>query len=384
MSIQDFDWVPFFEQMALKLLAFENKQMALIQFLKDANVNGLDDKEKNGRKTPLKEIDPFTFVGLICKHSSEDSLKRILKVLKEKLNIRAKVQASFHGIPIANGQQTWLFSYKAERKNDDVKKLWTLFKQSMKGLDSIEPETFLDAIDVKCSGTAKLTQALFRARPSIFLPVDSQTSRYLARRGLRYKFYNLKEYLEVIESLSSITTKDFFRVSYEAYLENKEITDIESFNISNIKQASKSSNTFNDKPGPEKKPILKARTTIYKYARNSGKSAHAIRKADFKCELDPHHKTFNSKAANKPYVEAHHLIPLGAHYEFENNLDVVDNIVSLCPNCHRLLHHSIKEEKQEKIRILFEKRRVALESKGLAITFRSLFKYYGDDLFDDL
>jgi HNH endonuclease len=37
----------------------------------------------------------------------------------------------------------------------------------------------------------------------------------------------------------------------------------------------------------------------------------------------------------EPYLEAHHIIPLS-----EGGQDVVENVLALCPNCHRMAHHS--------------------------------------------
>src|SRR5690606_5755255 len=66
----------------------------------------------------------------------------------------------------------------------------------------------------------------------------------------------------------------------------------------------------------------------------------SILKAQYKCELDHTHQTFLNKQ-QKPYMEGHHFIPLTYNnakdywHRFGRNIDCVENIVSLCPNCHR-------------------------------------------------
>lgn len=35
----------------------------------------------------------------------------------------------------------------------------------------------------------------------------------------------------------------------------------------------------------------------------------------------------------KPYLEAHHIVPLA-----EDGPDELSNMVALCPNCHRKMH----------------------------------------------
>ena len=73
-------------------------------------------------------------------------------------------------------------------------------------------------------------------------------------------------------------------------------------------------------------------------------------------------------------MEAHHLIPMGAQDDFGVSLDVDANIVSLCPNCHRKLHHGANTEGD--LLNLFNQRKKLLEKSGIQISFEDLKKYY--------
>ena len=109
------------------------------------------------------------------------------------------------------------------------------------------------------------------------------------------------------------------------------------------------------------------------FARNPVISKNAIKLASFKCELNHNHETFVTNA-DKPYVEAHHLIPLSCQRDFKYSLDVEANVVCLCPNCHRKLHYGkdiIKE-----LKILFDSRIEKLNQCGIDITFEKLVEYY--------
>ena len=64
------------------------------------------------------------------------------------------------------------------------------------------------------------------------------------------------------------------------------------------------------------------------------------------CELDNSHKTFQQENSRN-YVEGHHAIPMHAQEDFEHSIDVPENIVALCPNCHRKVHLSNVETKNE-------------------------------------
>jgi HNH endonuclease len=104
---------------------------------------------------------------------------------------------------------------------------------------------------------------------------------------------------------------------------------------------------------------------------------YCLNRSNFVCEINSLHVAFKSNVTGKNYVEAHHLIPLKAQPAFEKALDNPANIISLCPNCHRLLHHAIRSEKIEYLRILLSQSKMAaLMNFGTPITFDEIMKYY--------
>ena len=81
--------------------------------------------------------------------------------------------------------------------------------------------------------------------------------------------------------------------------------------------------------------------------------------AGYRCEINPDHKTFTSSVNVENYVEVHHLIPLTVPIQREfgdSRLDRMVYIFSLCPNCHRRVHHAVISEMEELLRELFKKR----------------------------
>lgn len=115
---------------------------------------------------------------------------------------------------------------------------------------------------------------------------------------------------------------------------------------------------------------------ILTYPRNKVESLEAKRRSDWKCELNPNHITFISSANNKPYIEAHHLIPMSAQDYFETNIDYAHNIVCLCPNCHRKIHHAIDSERREMLRLLFRKREENYHEDNIDINYTKLLHFY--------
>jgi len=62
----------------------------------------------------------------------------------------------------------------------------------------------------------------------------------------------------------------------------------------------------------------------------------AKKRDKFMCGVNNEHVTFISKGNN--YVEGHHIIPMYQQKNYTFKLDNLDNIISLCPNCHREIH----------------------------------------------
>jgi hypothetical protein len=106
----------------------------------------------------------------------------------------------------------------------------------------------------------------------------------------------------------------------------------------------------------------------------------SIIKANYSCEYSTDHKTFLSKRNGKNFMEGHHLIPVSKQLEiwdkFKVNIDCVDNVVSLCPNCHRGIHLGDLETKKELIKKLFLKKQNKLNSLGINLTLEELQKMY--------
>lgn len=118
------------------------------------------------------------------------------------------------------------------------------------------------------------------------------------------------------------------------------------------------------------------------YRRDPSVAALAQQQAGFRCEVDSAHLTFTSRVSKDNFVECHHLIPMSLQPEFRVSLDIVENIVVLCPTCHRLLHHGLPVEKTPLLRELVQRRQVALQSRGVFVEFKRLVKEYGAELPD--
>lgn len=109
-------------------------------------------------------------------------------------------------------------------------------------------------------------------------------------------------------------------------------------------------------------------------------AAEAIKAANFTCEVDAEHWTFTSKAKRHRYVEAHHLIPISQQPRFVASLDVVENIVSLCATCHRMLHFGVEREKKSLLVSLFKERRKKLSDKSIDVKPDEFLRFYAGNM----
>lgn len=123
-------------------------------------------------------------------------------------------------------------------------------------------------------------------------------------------------------------------------------------------------------------PKMQKLTETLKYPRNYSMAQKCLESMDFKCEIDKSHITFTSRSSGRPYMECHHIIPLSAQGRFEVSLDVEQNIVVLCPQCHRHIHHAISAERNALIEKLLASRQDGLESQGIKISTEELISIY--------
>ena len=114
--------------------------------------------------------------------------------------------------------------------------------------------------------------------------------------------------------------------------------------------------------------------------RDPALGAIAINNSGYQCENEISHQTFISKRTKQPYMEAHHLIPISqSEYMWKKkhkNIDCIENIVSLCPTCHRAIHHGEFETKLQILKKLYDKRIDDLRRAGIDIDFETLLKFY--------
>lgn len=126
--------------------------------------------------------------------------------------------------------------------------------------------------------------------------------------------------------------------------------------------------TIIDKP----MAVEKTNTMEYQVWKRSGiLRTQTIEYASYSCEMDEGHKTFLAASNHKPYMEAHHIIPLHLQDSFQYSLDVYANLICLCPICHRRIHYGIYEDRLDMLYAIYEKRKARLGHCGIQMSKES-------------
>lgn len=96
----------------------------------------------------------------------------------------------------------------------------------------------------------------------------------------------------------------------------------------------------------------------------------------YKCEYDSTHKLFVARATGCRYVEGHHIIPVHFQPQFstkKKSLDNIQNICSLCPWCHRAIHHAEEDMVRKMLSSLYDLRSIGVH---YLISKQQLYQMY--------
>lgn len=104
----------------------------------------------------------------------------------------------------------------------------------------------------------------------------------------------------------------------------------------------------------------------------------ARRISNYTCELEQYKGChyFTSKQTRHNYVEVHHFVPREFRNNYEYSIDVFANYITLCPQCHKMIHLATDRERIDAIRYIYNKRVKRLSNCGLNVELDDLMKYY--------
>ena len=171
-----FAWMPFYSELATKLLAFKNNRKTLLSRLQavfDDHPN-LDFPAFDGIPD---DIDPFTVFAFVNRGLSRENATLTCAGFKRAFGLASEVPKLFPGLPRMDNRNVYFFRSR-EHRSDDVDKLWQAFEAALTlANDDTEAHrrTFAEAFDAALALPGikwNLTTGLFWIRPSFYLSLD--------------------------------------------------------------------------------------------------------------------------------------------------------------------------------------------------------------------
>lgn len=227
---------------------------------------------------------------------------------------------------------------------------------------------------------------------------DAKIHVFLENIGFVYKDneekYQLNEYVEKIYGNIFSQINIFNREVTTKQYKNPDLINVamDEYNTADVDCSNGYQNTvqesigYNDENEIERQnnrnPETGSQATSSRPKTNAKLGKTKLEQADFKCEINPAHNTFETKGKNEKkshqYMESHHFIPMKAQKDFKGiNLDRMENLVCLCPNCHRQMHYGTIEAKKEILKEIYAKKYYDLYKKiNKKITEEELFEKY--------
>ncbi len=229
-----FGWTKFYEAVADKLLTYRNKRAALLEGIRaiSSRVEGLghlaEDHYTDGTTGFVRDICPFTTMGLFNRGVTDANRKIIAAELAKFLGVDEPVPESFEGIPLLNNMKSWYFSFENNRAADHIDSLWTVFAAGIKVADSDDDDDesraeFAAAFDNAngLRGVAwNLTVGLYWIRPWAFLSLDHNSRVYITKKlGITIGLHGPKRRCNAADYLAVMDTIEprFQEASYPAH-----------------------------------------------------------------------------------------------------------------------------------------------------------------------
>ena len=127
---EQFQWIPFYEELADKLHEFIDRKDELFEIMEDLQSKSTffeflhleKDEWWSGRHY---HIDPFTVMAVMNRGVSDKNRTKIGEIYAETFDMSTPVPTDFSGIPVVNNMSSFF--------NDDTEEnFWVLFNEAIK------------------------------------------------------------------------------------------------------------------------------------------------------------------------------------------------------------------------------------------------------------
>lgn len=223
MGRTSFSWIPFYTELAEKLLEYKDKREELVEFIfsEDGLREFSDYLHLEDKKQKIDDIDPFSFMGMFNRGSfSPNNRIKILTKIKQRFDIVANVPSDFDGIPVLNYSR--MFFYNWHNLKDSCDTIWSAFEQMMNG----DISQWFDYYKFQ-TRKAECTMPLFWCKADEYIALDSRNRDYLESIGVDANVNDVDSYKALLQNLKNkmesgqLKEKSFAEISYNAWIAPK-------------------------------------------------------------------------------------------------------------------------------------------------------------------
>ena len=161
----------------------------------------------DGKEPPLlrygdENIDPFSFFYSLAQRRSSANRKLVYRSVEKVFNVKHQYPEEQYDsddafvFPTANPQNLLYYS----NVQADPKLLWNLFRSAVRGLDSVDPKHFDDALELRGVRKAKLTQTLFLINSSQFFPCDDKMNVFVDLPNREFNWEHYREWIQKVRN----------------------------------------------------------------------------------------------------------------------------------------------------------------------------------------
>ncbi|MGL6200394.1 MAG: AAA family ATPase [Lachnospiraceae bacterium] len=229
-----YQWVPFYEAIADKLLGFSDKRDDLFVLMNKLSsdqplMKYLHFEREDWWIPRNHQIDPFSVIGVMNRGTTDANRAVLAKLLADTFEVEIPAPTKFAGIPVLNNRNSFFAG---------VDEIWNLFELAMKAAETKDFDNefklaFEQALDVSGNGLAYITMGLYWIRPNVYMPLDSNSRAYVLHKyGIPAPSGNCtgSEYIDFLDNLKSRVAEQtpsltLPEISYAAWAEKDSMTD---------------------------------------------------------------------------------------------------------------------------------------------------------------
>lgn len=220
-------WVPFFHELAVKLLTYKDKQEQLRELVLDS----LDPSftkhilNSDGKFQPTN-IDPFTVMGIINRLTLVSRKSEVCKVFKQIFKMDTAIPSDYEGVPQLSPLKSVFYwsDIPVEEREEDIRHLWELLDVVMSNHTNDEIGKVYDIVKNQKGIKFRATIALYWIKPRTYLSLDSNNRQLLDHYGI-YVQNNIDyaDYLNIMDELKNkmfnreVPCNDFIDFTAQAY-----------------------------------------------------------------------------------------------------------------------------------------------------------------------